>query len=28
VALREGAPESTAVSLPDDVAQHVFGALV
>jgi DtxR family transcriptional regulator, Mn-dependent transcriptional regulator len=28
VALREGDPESTAVSLPDDVAQHVFGALV
>ena len=28
VAVREGAPESTGVSLPDDVAQHVFGALV
>jgi DtxR family Mn-dependent transcriptional regulator len=28
VAVREGAPESTGVSLPDEVAQHVFGALV
>jgi DtxR family Mn-dependent transcriptional regulator len=26
--VREGAPESTGVSLPDEVAQHVFGALV
>jgi DtxR family Mn-dependent transcriptional regulator len=28
VAVREDAPDATAVSLPDDVAQHVFGALV
>jgi len=28
VAVREDAPDSTAVSLPDDVAQHVFGALI
>ena len=28
VAVREDAPEATAVSLPDDVAQHVFAALV
>jgi DtxR family Mn-dependent transcriptional regulator len=28
VAVREDAPESTGVSLPDDVAQHVFAALV
>nr|WP_277352154.1 iron dependent repressor, metal binding and dimerization domain protein [Knoellia sp. DB2414S] len=28
VAVREDAPEATGVSLPDDVAQHVFAALV
>jgi len=28
VAVREDAPEETGVSLPDDVAQHVFAALV
>lgn len=28
VAVREDAPDSTAVSLPDDVAQHVFAALI
>ena len=27
LAYREGAPETTAVSLPDEVAQHVFAAL-
>jgi DtxR family Mn-dependent transcriptional regulator len=28
LAYRDGAPETTAVSLPDEVAQHVFAALV
>jgi hypothetical protein len=27
LAYRDGAPETTAVSLPDEVAQHVFAAL-
>jgi DtxR family Mn-dependent transcriptional regulator len=28
IAVREGAPETSGISLPDDVAQHVFALLV